>query len=451
MCMQWQRFAAFDEWELAMKIELISPSLRNPRNIGKAFHLPQMALALIASLTPPDIDISITDELVQPIDFDKQADLVGITVNTKTAVRAYEIADEFRSRNVPVVFGGIHPKVAQHEAIQHANALVLGEAEGIWEQLLEDFRSGTLKTFYRSDRFPSLENFPLPRRELFHRVKYDTINLVQTSRGCPYACQFCSVSILYGKGVRLRPINDIIAEIKTLKGNKLLFVDDNIVGRTGYVKQLLTRLMPLKKKWIGQASVTVANKEEMLKLLHKSGCQGLFVGFETNSIDSLMEVGKIQNVNNDYFESIKKLHDNGISVLGSFIVGFDYDDKSCFERLLEFVVKSKIDVVDLGILTPYPGTVLYERMKKEKRLLNNKWWLKYDAEEVVYNPKLMTREELYQGWISTLRELYKLCPTLKRWIGGLGRRSFSGNILNWKANMAYRMNANAVPDESIIL
>jgi len=447
--MAWQRLDAFDKKGLTMKIELISPSLRDRRNIGKVFYLPQMALALLASLTPPDIDISITDELVQPIDFDKEADLVGITVNTETAVRAYEVADEFRSRGVPVVLGGIHPKVAQNEAIQHANALVLGEAEGIWTQLLEDFRNGSLKTFYRSDMFPSLENSPPPRREIFQRNKYDTINLVQTSRGCPYACHFCSVSTLYGEGVRLRSVDDVIAEIKTLKGNKLFFVDDNIVGRTGYAKQLFTRLIPLKMKWVGQASVTVANKEEMLKLLHKSGCQGLFVGFETTSIDSLKQVGKIQNVNNNYFESIKKLHDNGILLLGSFIVGFDSDDKSCFERLLEFAVKSKIDIVNLCILTPYPGTALYEKMKEEKRLIDDKWWLKYDANDVVYKPKLMTREELCQGWIWTIRELYKLCPTLRRCIGGSGRRSLFGNILNWKVNMGFRMNAYAVPEESI--
>ncbi len=426
-----------------MKIELISPLMKSPRNIGEAFHLPQMSLALLASLTPPEIDVSITDELVQPIDFDKEADLVGITVNTKTARRAYEIADQFRSRSVPVVLGGIHPKVARHEAVQHANAIVLGEAEGKWMRLLEDFKNGGLKTVYRSDTFPGLELSPFPRRELFQSDQYDTVNLVQTSRGCPYACHFCSVSSLYGKGVRLRPVDNVIAEIKILKGNKLFFVDDNIAGRPGYAKQLFTRLIPLRKKWIGQASITVANKKEMLQLLHKSGCEGLFVGFETDSIDSLKEIGKHQNINTNYFESIKKLHDNGILILGAFIVGFDSDDKSCFEKLLEFVVTSKIDVVDISVLTPYPGTVLYERLKAQKRLINDKWWLKYYADEVVYKPKLMTREELFQGRISTLREIYKMGPTVKRWIRSFSRHSLSGIIINWRGNMGYRMHAHA--------
>ncbi|MGD9078637.1 MAG: radical SAM protein [Desulfobacterales bacterium] len=426
-----------------MKIELISPLMRSPRNIGEAFHLPQMSLALLASLTPPEIDVSITDELVQPIDFNKEADLIGITVNTKTALRAYEIADRYRSRGVPVVLGGIHPKVARHEAMQHANAIVLGEAEGKWMQLLEDFRNDRLKTVYGSDKFPSLKLSPFPKRELFQSDKYDTLNLVQTSRGCPYTCHFCSVSSHYGKGIRMRPVDSVIAEIKTLKGNEIFFVDDNIVGKSQNARQLFTRLIPLKKKWIGQASITVANKKKLLKLLHKSGCEGLFVGFETNSIDSLEEIGKLQNIKTNYIESIKMLHDNGISVLGSFIVGFDSDDKSCFENLAEFVVRSKIDVVDISILTPYPGTVLYEKMKAQRRLLEDKWWLKYHADEVVFKPKLMTREELYQGRISTLREIYKIGPTLKRWIRSLSRPSLFGMMINWKGNMGYRIHAYA--------
>jgi radical SAM superfamily enzyme YgiQ (UPF0313 family) len=406
-------------------------------------------LGLLAALTPDDIDVSITDELVEPIDFNKEVDLVGITASTKTVVRAYQVADTFRDRGVPVVFGGIHPTVAWNEAIQHADALVIGEAEGLWTQVLEDYKNGQLKKLYRSQEFPCLENTPFPRRDLFQRDEYDTINTVQTSRGCPYECHFCSVSSIYGRGVRLRPVDEVIAEIKTLKGSDLFFVDDNIVGKTKYAKQLLTSLIPLNKKWIGQASVTVANKEEILKLLHKSGCQGLFIGFETTSVNGLKEIGKSQNVPSDYFEDIKKLHDNGISVLGSFVVGFDSDDKSCFETLLEFAVKSKIDAADFSILTPYPGTVLYERMKEEKRLIDGKWWLKYNANDVVYKPKLITREELSEGWVWTRKELYKLLPVLRRCIQGVGRRSLYGNILNWKVNMGYRRNVYAPSEESV--
>ncbi|MGD2187573.1 MAG: radical SAM protein [Desulfobacterales bacterium] len=432
-----------------MKIELISPSLQGPRNLGADFHFPQMALALLAGLTPPDIEVSIVDELLQPIDFDAEVDLVGITVNTKSAHRAYAIAEKFRHRHIPVVLGGIHPNVARDEASQYADALVLGEAEGNWERVLADFGNGSLKKYYYLERVPRLENCPIPRRDLLQKNRYDTINLVQTSRGCPYKCNFCSVASLYGVGVRVRPVDDVIAEIKTLAGDDIIFVDDNLIGKTKYVKELLTRLAPLKKKWIGQAAVTVAYQKEVLKLLKKSGCAGLFVGFETNSRSSLKEVRKTQNINRDYFEAVKRLHDHGIAILGSFIVGFETDAKSCFESLLEFVVKSKIDVVDVTVMTPYPGTVLYERMKAENRLIDVHWWHKYDASDVVFKPKRMTRVELYEGRVWLLKELHKLDRLLKRWAGGLGRRSLFGNYISLKANLGFRKNANAIPRKAI--
>lgn len=434
-----------------MKIKLISPSLQGPRNLDEDFHFPQMALALLASLTPPDIEVSIIDELFQSIEYDEDVDLVGITVNTKTSRRAYEIAEKFRYYEIPVVLGGIHPNVARDEAIQYADALVLGEAEGNWERLLVDFGNGRLKKFYYSESRADLDNCPIPRRDLLQKDQYDTINLVQTSRGCPYKCHFCSVASLYGTGVRVRPVDNVFAEIKTLAGNDILFVDDNLFGKKGYAKELLSRLVPLKKKWIGQAAITVAHRKEFLKLLEKSGCAGLFVGFETISHANLREVGKTQNCSSDYIEAIKRLHDHGMAILGSFIVGFDTDDKFCFENLLEFVVKSKIDVVDVAIMTPYPGTVLYERMKAENRLVDVHWWREYDSSDVVFKPRRMTRTELYEGRVWLLRELHRMDRLMKRWLAGLGRRSLFGNYISLKANLGYRKNANAIPRNAIDL
>ncbi len=432
-----------------MKITLISPSLKDVRNTGKSFHLPQIALALLAKMTPPDIDVSIVDEIIQPLDFDSKIDLVGITVNSKTVVRSYEIADEFRRRDVPVVLGGIHPTVACQEAIKHADAVVIGEAEGIWEKLLEDFKKGSLQKLYKNHTYPNLQNQPIPVRDLFDKNKYITVNMIQTSRGCPYACTFCVVSSMYGKGVRLRPVNDVINEVKTLKGNEVFFVDDNIFWRKDYTKELFTKLIPLKKKWVSQASVTITNDKETLKLFSKSGCQGLLLGFETPFIDSLKEAGKFQNVKNDYIETINKLHDHGMSVVGTFVVGFDSQGKDCFEKLLDFILKSKIDVVEVNILMPYPGTALYKKMKKEGRLIDDAWWLKFEANDVVFKPKLMTREELYQGWIWTIKELYKICPMLKRWGIGVTRRSLFGNSTILSVNLGFRKNAYALPEESI--
>jgi radical SAM superfamily enzyme YgiQ (UPF0313 family) len=424
-----------------MEIDLISPCLKDPSKGVTAFPFPPIGLALLAAMTPADIDVSITDDLVQPVDFDTEADLVGITVSTKTAVRAYEIAGEFKRRSIPVVLGGIHPTVVPQEAVQHADAVVIGEAEGVWRQLLDDFKSGRLKRIYHSDKFPVLDNSPHPRRELFQKDKYFIINGIQTSRGCPFSCHFCSVATIYGNRVRSRPVDDVIGEVKTLEGNDLFFIDDNIVGRPEYAKELFSKLIPFKKKWLGQASVTAANDPEILRLLRKSGCLGLFMGFETSSDKSLKEIGKKQNVNNNYFETVRKLHDNGISIVGSFIIGLDSDDKYSFERLLDLSVKSKVDVADFHIVTPYPGTLLYERLKEERRLIDDQWWLKYDATDVVYRPKLMSREELRQGWIRTVKEFYKFRPIFKRCMEILGKRTLLGNVINWKVNMGYRLAA----------
>jgi radical SAM superfamily enzyme YgiQ (UPF0313 family) len=400
-------------------------------------------LALLASLTPPDIEVSITDELVEPVDLEKEVDLVGISVNTQTAVRAYEIAEAYRRGSVPVVLGGIHPKVAPKEASQHADALVLGEAEGVWAQVIEDCRGGRLRKFYFSASYPNLESFPIPRRDLFKEDRYETVNLVQASRGCPYSCQFCSVSSFYGSDVRLRPSDKLLEEVETLKGDIVFFVDDNIAGKADHTEDLLRRMIPLKKKWIGQAAVTIAKNENMLRLFRDSGCEGLFIGFESTSKDSLREVGKTQNVHQDYVVSIKRLHDHGIPVLGSFIVGFDSEDSSCFEKLLEFVCRTRIDVIDISTLTPYPGTLLYRRLKEEGRLVDERWWLRYNSNDVVYVPKAMSREQLREGRLQTLKELYGWGPIAKRCAEGLHRRSLFGNLITWKANMGYRARANA--------
>ena len=430
-----------------MRVQLISPFLEDKTGYPHIYRFPNTGLALLAALTPADIEISILDEMYDTVNFDLKVDLVGLTVTSKTVARAYQIADQFRSRSVTVVLGGIHPTILPGEAIQHADAVVIGESEDLWGRVLKDIKNGLLSRFYRADQFPSLSNLPIARRELFKSHRYDFVNLVQTSRGCPYACHFCSISKIYGKGVRSRPVDEIIEEIKTLQGDRLFFIDDNIVGRPDHAEQWLTRLAPLKKKWIAQASVTVAHNDRLLRLLQKSGCQGLFIGFETISAEGLKEANKKWNMNRDYLETIHKLHDHGISLVGSFIVGFDSDDRSCFERMLDFAIKSRMEAADFGVLTPYPGTVLYDRLKKEGRLIDDRWWLKYKSEDVVYMPKQMTREDLYEGWISMMREYYTIPTIFKRCSTGINRRSLFANVLNYKVNMGYRRNAYAMPDE----
>jgi radical SAM superfamily enzyme YgiQ (UPF0313 family) len=424
-----------------MRVLLGAPCVKAPARRGPDVRLPPTSLALLAGITPEDVDVSIVDDLRAPIDTDAEADLVGLTVSTKTAVRAYEIADAFRRRGVPVVLGGIHPTVCPDEAIAHADAIVLGEAEGLWTHVLDDCRRGTLRRFYRAPDLPTLNGGPHPRRQLFDRAAYSTVNVVQAMRGCPYACHFCSVSAIYGRGLRERPVDDVVAELETLEGPDLFFVDDNIVGKPAYARRLLERMIPLRKQWIGQASATVANDARMLGLLRDSGCFGLFVGFETSSAAGLGEIGKRHHAAHRYPETVAKLHDHGVIVMGSFILGLDTDDESCFERLLEFALKSHMDLADIHILTPYPGTALYERLRQEGRLLDERWWLTYDPSDVVYRPKLLTRDALREGWMWTRREFYRLPAVAKRWVAGLGRRTALGNASMWRVSLAFRHSA----------
>lgn len=271
-----------------MKIELIAPGWQEPSLWSvPTFRLPPLSLPMIASLTPDDFDISISDENISPIDFNKDIDLAAITVMTPLAPRAYEIADRFRAKGVRVVLGGMHPSFLPEEAIQHADAVVIGEAEGVWAELLEDFKQGKLKQFYKCSSFPQLENLPIPRRELFPSKGYFTVNTVQVTRGCPFDCDFCTVTKFFGNKHRYRPIDEVVVEVSSLKGKSVVFVDDNIIGNIPYAKELFKALIPLKIKWLSHASINVARDEELLRLSAESGCVGYMIGFESISQESL--------------------------------------------------------------------------------------------------------------------------------------------------------------------
>jgi len=254
---------------------------------------PPLNLATVAALTPPEIEVSITDENLLPIDFDRAVDLVGITAVTPTAFRAYDIADAFRDRGRKVVLGGIHPTMLPEEASQHADSVVIGEAEGIWHSLIEDFKAGELKSVYRNRIRPSLGALPWPRRDLFAKKGYVFRNTMSTSRGCPFACSFCSVTSFFGHTYRTRPIDEIVQEIDSFDNRRpIFFVDDNIAGNPRRTKQLFSALLPYSIKWVGQASLTIAEDAELLKLAAASGCVGLFIGFDSIYPASLASVGK---------------------------------------------------------------------------------------------------------------------------------------------------------------
>ena len=398
---------------ISVKIELIVPAVEENARI------PNLAFPILAGLSPHDVEVSYTDDLLTPIDLKKdlkEVDLVGITVLTKTALRAYEIADVYREKGIPVVLGGIHPTALPDEAKKHADTVVIGEAEKVWPLFIEDLKTGHLKDFYQQEGFTDPKEIPRPRREILPKRGYFPIDVVQVSRGCPFRCEFCSVRKFFGDTYRLRPIPHIIEEIKSLRHHLIMFNDDNIIGNLSYSKDLLKALIPLKKKWIGQASLSGLKKAENVELLAKSGCIGLLIGFESLSKSNLNQSQKYQNNPIEYREIIQTLHRFGITIWGSFIFGFDEDDPSVFEETVAFAIKNKLFSVVFALLMPYPETAFYQRVKEEGRLAHDQWWLLERSEEVApyFIPKKMSSEVLREGWKRSWKDFYSYPSIWKR-------------------------------------
>jgi radical SAM superfamily enzyme YgiQ (UPF0313 family) len=386
-----------------MQIELIATASED------SAYLPRMGLGILAALTPRDDEVIYTDDVVRPFDLErdvKDIDLVGISVDSKTARRSYEIATAYRRRGVKVVLGGIHPTAVPEEAIQFADAVVLSEAEDAWPMLLRDMKQGKLQRVYKTE-LPDLGNRPKPRRDLFTSKKYIPFQVVQTMRGCPYPCEFCSVSTANGTTLRFRPASEVIDELATL-GKLILFADDNVMIHRAYSKELFTRMIPLGKHWIGQCSLAAVKRLENIELMAASGCKGLFIGFESIDEETVRFTGKRQNKPSQYREVMEMLHDHGISTWGSFVFGFDTDDKEVFDRTVEFGIDMRLTMALFAILTPYPGTQLYQRLKAEKRLTDERWWLRrdHDAGSPYFIPSKMSREELREGWVRAWTRFY---------------------------------------------
>ncbi len=405
-----------------MKLELISPKKKTSENERefwdykflsmvrgrKMYAIAPLALPTLAALTPPDVEVNITDENIEDIDFDKDVDIVGITSNTFLAPRAYEIADAFCQRGVTVVLGGIHPSMLPQEAIRHADAVVIGEGENVWTDFISDYRQDNLQQFYVSSERPSLNNQPVPRWDLLKNENY-ALSVLQTTRGCPYNCEFCSVKAFLGGKYRYKPSSQVIREIEVLVnvGKKVLFfADDNFVGNKRHIKELLGELIPPKITYMSQVSIDIAKNDELLRLSAESGCKRVIIGFESIIQDNLKQIKKDKSYRTqEYMESIKRIQSYGIEVEGSFIFGCDFDDESIFERTVNFINESGLSSVVLNILTPYPGTRLYKKLERESRLLH-KDWAKYDNSHVCFKPKLMTPKALQNGYTWVRQQIY---------------------------------------------
>jgi len=403
----------------------------------------RLSLPTVAGLTPPDWEVTIHDSRASPVDSSQDVDLVGITAFTAEIPSAYEIADAFRRRGVSVILGGIHVSALPDEGLQHADAVVIGEAENVWAQALEDFAQGRLQRTYRSPGFCDLQHMVWPRRDLLDRRMYQNgFRTIEATRGCPFDCDYCAVTGVFGRRYRTRPVADVIAEINAFDRGDIFFVDDNICGRPAYAKELFRALIPLKRAWGGQTSITFARDAELLDLYARSGGRYAFIGFESLSEGNLRNINKQWNHPDAYGEAIRRIHDAGINILGSFIFGLDGDDPSVFDRTFEFVMKHRIDAVQYHILTPFPGTRLYDAMEAQGRIIERDW-SRYHTSEVVFRPRQMTPRQLQDGYFRVFRRTYS--------VSNIARRVFArrrGMLNRLVMNISYRKKAMRMPRPS---
>ena len=403
-----------------------------------------LALPTLAALTPPDIQTYLIDENVQPIDFDEKIDLVAITGMTCVILRSYEIADEFRRRGITVVMGGIHASMLPDEALRHSDAVVIGEAENVWEKVVRDAQKGTLQRRYSADNFPDITRSSIPRWDLLKLKAYSYFT-IQTSRGCPHDCEFCSVQRFNGRQFRHKDISNVLAEIKSLQGlepkKTFFFVDDNILAVREYAYELFQRMQEYKIKWWCQASIGGLKDDGLLGLMYKAGCREVFVGLESVSQASLDSIRKSKaNKAAEYKDIINQVHSHGIAVVGSFIVGADTDDSKTFDGIRAFIDEVNMPFAMINILTPPPGASLYATLSEEKRISSYDW-CKYNGEHLCFTPKLLTRNEIIHGRNDLLRRIYAYPSLYKRlsavWDKGVFTRNREGTHFSWRTRLFF--------------
>jgi radical SAM superfamily enzyme YgiQ (UPF0313 family) len=421
-----------------MKILLVSPCLPNEKRPGQ-FAVPQLTLSLIAGMTPPEHEVEICEEEYGDItDFDGDYDLVGISIMSQTSHRGYEIANEFKKRNKIVVFGGIHASAMPEEALLFGDAVVIGEAEGgLWEEVLKDAENNRLRSFYKLSEIPDLQTHIIPRRDLIKcsSGKYK-IAPIETTRGCPYNCDFCTVSRFFGTKQRHKSIRDIITDAESCPQKVLFFIDDNVAFNRRFAMKLFKEMIPLKKKWIGQASIGISKDNELMKMAYKSGCRGLLIGFESMSDGGINTYRKTLKTVEENVLAVKKLRDNGILVMASLIFGLDSDTEEVFDISYEFLSKSKSAFFQACLMTPYPGTLVFENLKKEGRILTDDW-SKFDTKKVLISPKNMSPERLQKGYYDVRKAIYSYNSILSRSIPYLMKGPI-GSLLYFSLNMGAR-------------
>ncbi len=413
---------------MSPRLLLIYPATHKPGWV-KYFQIPSLSLQQVAALIPRHWEVTLIDESQEPVPSGKGYDLVGITAMTHQAVRAYEIADQMKKEGIPVVMGGMHPTVMPDEALAHADAVVIGEADQVMAGLLDDLLANRLQKVYRAP-LPTHDSLDIPwsRREILDGKRYLTTQTLQASRGCPYNCSFCTVTPYFGNRFRYRDPADVLAEIRSFPRKLVIFLDDNLLGDPARATPILEGMAELGIRWGSQTSLRFAEDRELLKLVARSGCIGLFVGIESISGPfSLLAKSKGQT---PQAELMKRVRDAGLILETSLIFGFDDHGPDIFEKTLRFVEDCSISVPTFNLLTPYPGTGLFQQYEQEGRLLH-KDWSRYNHSEVVFRPKLMSPEQLYRGWAEARKTSYSWSSIFSRIRKNPGRRltNLAYNIL----------------------
>jgi radical SAM superfamily enzyme YgiQ (UPF0313 family) len=411
-----------------MRLTLIHPCIgrRAGQRYIRTWQMEPLPPAVIAGLTPPEVEIRFYDDRMEPIPFDDPTDLVALSVETYTAKRAYQIASEYRRRGVPVVMGGFHATLCPQEVAQYAEAVVIGEAESVWPQVLADAERGALQTYYQSPNRPTLAGLR-PDRSIFAGKRYLPIGLVEAGRGCHFRCDFCAVQTVFRQSQSRRPPADIFEELAGLRHKPLIFfVDDNITSNMAQAKEFFRELAKLKIHWVSQASINAAHDEEFLHLIRASGCQGVLIGFESLNPANLKRMNKGFNLMaGGYEQALANLRRFHIRLYITFVFGYDEDTEASFAETVDFALQHKFYIAAFNHLTPFPGTPLYTRLLNEGRLRYDQWWLddRYRYNQIPFLPAHMTPERLQQGCLEARAQFYSVRNIWQRGLDSVNRAS----------------------------